>query len=847
MTGAGGNVLHKIVESQGDRLISAFFRKNSGVDENHHILLALRQSHLDALNSVLHFFNDARRNDPDRERRSNADRFSREVQRFISEAGRVGRRGSGAACELERDVFINLPGAFDAALSARGKAIPEDITETARQARIEIESLALQELLLETGTLETELPSLFQSVFRRQGEGWFDLFVRDGAARLKQNQNFRSIWTAEQLARIRQRTEVVEIGLERVFVEAKAIRTETETIRSQQQLDSVKLDSLLAIVNQGGIFSLALQEGISQRAVQNIVARLGGESVAQKDIVGWLENWIETARTELGRRTNEDEAFEAARREAERLFRDGSGDASAALIAELERGALVEDERRMAHTRRRIRLLEEAIRFDELGVRPLAVVAKLRQIAHEEGRITQDEVGEFLHKKGQEYSDRGNKKGEYPALLASIAILRAAADECARERVPLEWAAIQNSLGNALAMLARRESDQSRLLRESITALRAALEERRRDLVPVDWASTQNNLGASLARLGEINNDTMLIEEGILAHNSALGVFTRESAPLDWAMVQSNLASAFANLGDREKGTERLEQAVAACLAALEARPREKAPLSWGNTQLNLGASLSRLGRRDDDPIFLERALAAYRAALEVWTPDVVPMDWAQAQFNLGVTLHALSKRETGTDRLEEAVVAFRAASTVWTRQNVPADWVEIQESIGRVFQLLGEREDEIAYFEEAVTSYKSALQERSRERDPQGWGDAKHHLGVAHSSVGLWEDDWAPHMAEALAAFRAALEVRTREQLPFDWAMTQCNIGVVLFNLGLWEDKHSLVQDAALTFKSALEVLKPEENFFDWDFARTALAETSDLLANGKSEKYGTISAQAD
>ena len=48
-----------------------------------------------------------------------------------------------------------------------------------------------------------------------------------------------------------------------------------------------------------------------------------------------------------------------------------------------------------------------------------------------------------------------------------------ALEECTRERVPLQWAAAQNSLGAALMTLGGRESGTERL-KESVTAYRAA-------------------------------------------------------------------------------------------------------------------------------------------------------------------------------------------------------------------------------------------------------------------------------------------------------------------------------------------------------------------------------------
>ena len=136
--------------------------------------------------------------------------------------------------------------------------------------------------------------------------------------------------------------------------------------------------------------------------------------------------------------------------------------------------------------------------------------------------------------------------------------------------MPLQWAATQNNLGNALQNLGEREDGTERL-EQAVTAYNAALEVRTREQVPLDWAMTQNNLGAALATLG--------------GAQSCRNPKNRK---------QNNLGAALATLGAREDGTERLEQAVTAYNAALEVYTREQVPLQWAATQNNLGKLPSR-------------------------------------------------------------------------------------------------------------------------------------------------------------------------------------------------------------------------------------------------------------
>ena len=199
-----------------------------------------------------------------------------------------------------------------------------------------------------------------------------------------------------------------------------------------------------------------------------------------------------------------------------------------------------ERERQQERKHRRLRLLEEAIRFDELALNGEAAARKLRLTAEVEGITGSDPLGAFLFEKAAEFYERGEQRGANAALLVTIAAYRAALEEWTRERVPLDWATTQNNLGNALSTLGQRESGTARL-EEAVAAYRAALEELTRERVPLDWAMTQNNLGTALSTLGQRESGTARLEEAVAAYRAALEERTRERVPLQWATTQNNL------------------------------------------------------------------------------------------------------------------------------------------------------------------------------------------------------------------------------------------------------------------------------------------------------------------
>ena len=113
-------------------------------------------------------------------------------------------------------------------------------------------------------------------------------------------------------------------------------------------------------------------------------------------------------------------------------------------------------------------------------------------------------------------------------------------------------------------------------MRQSIEVYGRALELLSRERVPLDWATMQNNLGSALAILGERESGTACLEAAVAAYRTALEERTRNRVPLDWATTQTNVGTALWRLGERENGTARLEEAVAAFRAALcraSARP----------------------------------------------------------------------------------------------------------------------------------------------------------------------------------------------------------------------------------------------------------------------------------
>ncbi len=244
--------------------------------------------------------------------------------------------------------------------------------------------------------------------------------------------------------------------------------------------------------------------------------------------------------------------------------------------------------------------------------------------------VISSQDSQFRAKRGQYIADRLLPFIDRVRSLLNASVGRAGWDADA-------LGATRVILADALQNLGK-QSWQNEPLEEAITTYGEALKEMTRDRVPLEWAAIQNNLGIALSTMGEREGGTARLEMAVAAYRAALEERTRERMPLDWAAIQNNLGNVLRTLGERGGGTARLEEAIAAVRAALSEYTRERVPLRWAMTQDNLGNALSTLGERESGTAHLQEAVAAHRAALKERTRERVPLDWAMTQNNLVVS-----------------------------------------------------------------------------------------------------------------------------------------------------------------------------------------------------------------
>ena len=260
---------------------------------------------------------------------------------------------------------------------------------------------------------------------------------------------------------------------------------------------------------------LSRRLGVTQSAIRTMLATVGHADVPDEKLVEKLAEVIEQNRTAAAaiaalrpdnpvaqghvadaaaaqaRGDREDvrrhlraarNASEAAAVEARRLAEQADAVAGQQML-QAARAVWAEAEQALAG----LDYLEAARLFDEAAA--LVPTSNL------------DEKGVLIRRQADALQRQGDEHGDNDALRTAIQVYGRALKVLPRERVPLDWAATQNSLGAALAVLGERESGTA-LLEQAVAACREALKEWTRERVPLDWATAQNSLGGALRVLG---------------------------------------------------------------------------------------------------------------------------------------------------------------------------------------------------------------------------------------------------------------------------------------------------------------------------------------------------------
>ena len=183
--GVAGGLGTDLVNKGGKKLSGIFKSQFPEIDGNHHILYAMRAAHLSAVHQVLMACDGVLIKPDDR-------RFAEALKDYLEKEKSGLDTGKGTVSEAEKTLFQDLPSLFQTGLAARATGAHEGAGDKAQEMRKAVEAEVLIEVRQGGGFGATEaLPGAFANAFEDEINGWFPLFIRDAAARLKQNDAFQ--------------------------------------------------------------------------------------------------------------------------------------------------------------------------------------------------------------------------------------------------------------------------------------------------------------------------------------------------------------------------------------------------------------------------------------------------------------------------------------------------------------------------------------------------------------------------------------------------------------------------------------------------------------------------------
>jgi len=210
-------------------------------------------------------------------------------------------------------------------------------------------------------------------------------------------------------------------------------------------------------------------------------------------------------------------------------------------------------------------------------------------------------------------------------LADAIDVFEAALSDDLKGRAPMDWVALQNSLGNVLAGMGQQQRDEG-FYRRAIAAFESALEELSQEASPEEWATTQYNYATACQALGRLLEDAKLLKTAVDAYTQALLVWSREESPEEWMYSMHQLGATFHSYGKLLKGNRTFQKAVVAYKNALAVLNADDYAFELTATHNNRAIVLHHLGESEENPERLNEAIKSYEKALTVSMEQQLPV-----------------------------------------------------------------------------------------------------------------------------------------------------------------------------------------------------------------------------
>ncbi len=397
--------------------------------------------------------------------------------------------------------------------------------------------------------------------------------------------------------------------------------------------------------------------------------------------------------------------------------------------------------------------------------------------------------------------DRGYYTTDNDALTAALAAYQEASALTSRATSPLDWAKVEDRIGQALQNLGERLGSEE-TLQAALQHYEAALTERTEMTAPLDWAKSQNNLANVLYSLGARKSDTELLGRSIEAFDASLRVMTPEAEPVRWTTVANNraasqveyaqvvyMSSSYAEMtayiagnedptnipevkAARDAANVAIDEAIGSVEKALQSISRDDNPLSWAMLRHTYATAVQQRGEMNHFPADLALAADAYRDVLKVHTRDRTPAQWARTTNNLAISLKKLSDETNDPAPLREAIELYRQIIAITPRDSVPLDWADRQQSLGNALAVLSDYDKSPEPLELALEAYRLAGEVTTIERGVAKWEQLQTSISTTLLMQALLTGD-RTKAEEAKAVAVAARDALAAAGAPVDFFET--------------------------------------------------------------------------
>lgn len=269
---------------------------------------------------------------------------------------------------------------------------------------------------------------------------------------------------------------------------------------------------------------------------------------------------------------------------------------------------------------------------------------------------------------------------------------------------PVEWATVQNYLGNVCRNLDKGKSETK--IEKAIAHYQNALKVHQQNTYPQLWCSTQYNLGVTYGMLAEVVEEpdrANYLEEARVSFENFLG-FTEPHTEPKWAETKIAVGALVQEsvLGER---VENLRYAINCYQSALKIGEAKRNKKVVASALDYLGHGYRALSQHEDRKGNLGRAYHAYQNALSLY-------DRATQLYNRAATQNDLGTIYIEAGKIKRAIACFKAALSVFTPNTFPLECTRIGRNLGNLAF-------ENQFWTEAIEGYDRAIEgvEVSRDR----------------------------------------------------------------------------------------------------------------------------------